>query len=323
VFPELASYDLILVAFSGGKDSLACLLHLLELGVHRDRIELVHHDVDGREGSTLMDWPCTRSYCEAVARGFGLPLFFSWKVGGFEGEMLRDGAPTGAYAFETPTGLRYTGGTSKKLGTRLRFPQVSADLTVRWCSAYLKIMVMDALIRGQERFEGKRVLVVTGERAEESAARARYEVFEPHRADLRAGRVPRHVDHWRPVHGWSEREVWGIIERWRVALHPAYAAGWSRVSCARCIFGSPNQWASARVVDPEGFERVADYEARFGVTIQRKLTVIQLADKGTSYPMTAAELAAARAPTFEGPIILPPGTWVLPRGAYGDACGPT
>jgi hypothetical protein len=28
------------------------------------------------------------------------------------------------------------------LGTRLKFPQVSADLNVRWCSAYLKIDVM-------------------------------------------------------------------------------------------------------------------------------------------------------------------------------------
>ncbi|EGQ60476.1 hypothetical protein GGI1_00690 [Acidithiobacillus sp. GGI-221] len=30
--PDIQSYDHILVAFSGGKDSLACLLHLLELG---------------------------------------------------------------------------------------------------------------------------------------------------------------------------------------------------------------------------------------------------------------------------------------------------
>ena len=38
---------------------LAALLRLLDLGVDRDRLELWHHDVDGREGSTLMDWPFT------------------------------------------------------------------------------------------------------------------------------------------------------------------------------------------------------------------------------------------------------------------------
>jgi tRNA(Ile)-lysidine synthase TilS/MesJ len=47
--PDLNSYDVIVVAFSGGKDSIACVLHLLELGGPRERIELWHHDVDGRE----------------------------------------------------------------------------------------------------------------------------------------------------------------------------------------------------------------------------------------------------------------------------------
>ena len=42
--PDLAAYDRILLAFSGGKDSLACLLHLLEAGVPASRIELHHHE---------------------------------------------------------------------------------------------------------------------------------------------------------------------------------------------------------------------------------------------------------------------------------------
>jgi len=41
-------YDKILVAFSGGKDSIACVLHLLDLGIPRSSIELHHHLVDGR-----------------------------------------------------------------------------------------------------------------------------------------------------------------------------------------------------------------------------------------------------------------------------------
>lgn len=49
---DLATYDHIIVAFSGGKDSWACLLHLLDLDVERKKIELWHHLVDGREGST-------------------------------------------------------------------------------------------------------------------------------------------------------------------------------------------------------------------------------------------------------------------------------
>ncbi|WP_431217072.1 hypothetical protein ACQ86N_22505 [Puia sp. P3] len=37
----------IIVAFSGGKDSIAMVLYLLEQGVDRRRIHLHHHDVDG------------------------------------------------------------------------------------------------------------------------------------------------------------------------------------------------------------------------------------------------------------------------------------
>jgi hypothetical protein len=59
VVPDLSTYDRFVIAFSGGKDSIACFLHLLESGVQREKIELWHHDVDGREGNHFMDWPCT------------------------------------------------------------------------------------------------------------------------------------------------------------------------------------------------------------------------------------------------------------------------
>jgi 3'-phosphoadenosine 5'-phosphosulfate sulfotransferase (PAPS reductase)/FAD synthetase len=200
---QLNSYDVIVVAFSGGKDSLVCLLDLLDRGVDRSRIELWHHDVDGREGSSLMDWPVTRDYCRKVAAAFGVRIFFSWKVGGFEREMHRDGTATAPTAFETPDGLRYAGGKGKP-GTRLMFPQVSADLSVRWCSSYLKIDVCTIAIRNQARFDHRRTLVVSGERAEESPARSKYSAFEADRADARDGRDRRHVDRWRSVHQWSE-----------------------------------------------------------------------------------------------------------------------
>lgn len=51
--PDLSSYDQILLAFSGGKDSLACLLHLFDEGEDPALIELHHHDVDGRGPPTF------------------------------------------------------------------------------------------------------------------------------------------------------------------------------------------------------------------------------------------------------------------------------
>ena len=238
----LAAYDRILVALSGGKDSVACLLTLLEAGADPARIELHHHEVDGR-GPSFMDWPSSAPYCRALAEAFGLPIYFSWREGGFLREMLRQDAATAPIVFETPHGTEARGGDGPR-NTRLRFPQVSADLSVRWCSAALKIGVMDTLIRGQDRFLGSRTLVVTGERAEESPARARYAEAERHRTDTRDGtRRQRHVDHWRPVHAWSECAVWDILARHGVVPAIPYRLGFGRLSCTTCIFGTPALWA--------------------------------------------------------------------------------
>lgn len=135
--PDLQSYDHFVVAFSGGKDSIASLLSLLDAGISPDRIECYHHDVDGA-GPSFMDWPCTTAYCAAVPRSLRVPLYLSWREGGFLREMLRDGTPTAPICFQTPNGSVHRVGGNGRSGSRLRFPQVSADLSQRWCSAYTK-----------------------------------------------------------------------------------------------------------------------------------------------------------------------------------------
>ncbi len=89
--PDLGAYRRFVVAFSGGKDSLAALLHLLNLGAPAHAIELHHHDVDG-QGPTFMDWPCTPGYVHAIAKHLGIALYVSWREGGFARELARDDA---------------------------------------------------------------------------------------------------------------------------------------------------------------------------------------------------------------------------------------
>lgn len=325
---KLGSYDHIIVAFSGGKDSVACVLHLLESGVAPHRIELWHHIVDGREGSRLMDWPCTNDYCRAFAEHFGLRLFYTWKEGGFEREMLRENARTAPIHFEAPcadgsTEVKTTGGTGGRCSTRRQFPQVASDLRVRWCSAYLKIDNARTALRNQARFRNARTLFVSGERAEESPGRAGYARFEPDDADARdSERLRRHIDRWRPVHRWSEAEVWAIIERWCVNPHPAYRLGWGRCSCAGCIFNGPDQFATLRQINPVQFKRLAGYEVEFGRTIKRTVSLAELADRGNVYELAEADVEAALSETFEEPVVLPVGEWAMPAGAFGDNTGP-
>ncbi len=318
---HLDSYDRIIVCFSGGKDSLACLLYLLEQGVSPDRITLHHHLVDGREGSTMMDWPVTEAYCQAIAKAFGIPISFSWRVGGMEREMLRNDASTAPVAIPAGGGHALIGGDGPR-GTRLKFPQLSASLTTRWCSAYLKIDVFARYLCNEAQFQNSRTLVLTGERAEESASRANYKMFEPHRADRRdSERLGRHIDHYRPVHAWTENEVWEIIEGWQVVAHPAYHLGWGRVSCRQCIFGSKHQWATVRALAPEAFDNIAQHEREFKVTIHRSMPVTALADAGTPYTTDPYWVELANSTSFDMPVFTD--RWTLPQGAYGESCGPT
>lgn len=73
---DLQGVQLFAVGFSGGKDSIACVLHLLELGIPKDRIELWHHKIDPPD-KPFMDWPCTEAYCRAVAGALDIPLYLS------------------------------------------------------------------------------------------------------------------------------------------------------------------------------------------------------------------------------------------------------
>lgn len=321
--PKLDDYDRFLVFFSGGKDSLACVLHLLEMGVSPSRIELHHHLIDGKEGSDLMDWPVTDAYCKAVADALGTTYLTSWREGGFEKEMTRTDEPTAKIYFPSDDDKSYTSlGGNGPNGTRNKFPQVSANLSVRWCSSYLKIDVGSRYISNHKKFIDGKTLVLTGERAEESSARAKYKSFEPHRADLRNGiRVKRYVDHWRPIHSWSEEEVWKIIEKYKVMPHPAYYLGWGRTSCRQCIFGSANQWATIKSIAPIAFSKIAMYEKQFGLTIHRTEDVSRRAQKGVAYKVNPFWVGVSSQKTFDLPIIVQ--DWVLPAGAFGESCGPT
>lgn len=165
VNPEiiLQDCDFIELFFYRGKDSLACLLWILDEGVPREKITLHHHLIDGK-GEDFMGWPVTGSYCKAVADAFGVNYQESWREGGFLGEMLRENQRTKPARFELEPGqLIAIGGTNGKLNTRRKFPQVSASLSVRWCS--LKIDIGSAYLRNNDKFIGKKTLVITGERA--------------------------------------------------------------------------------------------------------------------------------------------------------------
>lgn len=322
---DLFGYDKYIVSFSGGKDSTATFLYLLEQGVSRDKIELWHQDIDGR-GRNFFDWEITPDYCRRFAEAFGVPIYFQWKEGGFYREMIRRDTLTAPNCYEQPNGtIGKSGGTHGKPNTRLRFPQAATDLRTRWCSSYLKIDVCSSAVINQPRFQGIRTLVLSGERGEESPQRAKYAVWESDKADLRHGRKPRHVDRHRPIRDWRETEVWEIISRHRVRAHPCYYMGWGRCSCKFCIFGNRHQFASAAAISPQRTQEIIGLEKQFGCTIKRNCDLATLIASGTPYRHITEELKTlATNYGYSRSIILSEDEeWFLPVGAFGENCGAT
>lgn len=336
---SLENYDYYLVQFSGGKDSTAAFLHLLEQGIPIKKIELWHQLVDGAPGSKpFMDWACTEDYCRKFAKHFNVPIYFMWREGGFKQEMLRNNTATGKTTFEVPgyaehpqIGIRQdfnakhpnkmTIGGKGKPGTRLKFPQVSANLRVRWCSSYLKKDIQESALKNQDRFKGHRTLVITGERAQESANRAKYVPFKQDRCYT----TWRNVDHVMPIHNWSERQVWQKLASYRIQVHPCYYLGYSRCSCQFCIFGDANQFLTSTYISFNRGNEIMNYEKEFGVTIKRDKSLLQLMETDGAHPYEQVHLTDFREQSdraeYTMPIICTP--WILPAGAYQKNVGPT
>lgn len=305
----------VILAFSGGKDSVAMLLHLLEMGVPKERIHLHHHLVDGA-GENLFDWPCTESYCQAFADQLGLQLFFSYRNGGILREILRrDEALQDVYYQVKPGGAYLVAPSNKaKINTRLKFPAISASLITRWCSSTVKIDVLRAAITHNPAYTGE-IFILTGERRQESPGRSKYLETEPHRTDCKK----RSATVWRPIIDWTEQQVWQIMARWKVQPHPAYMLGWNRCSCQLCIFSSPNIWASINKIQPGKVERIAGIENEIDFTIYADAGIHERITKGNALNMDPFWITQA-IDIFTAPMIID--NWILPTGAFrNEAAG--
>lgn len=234
----LSEYDHIVISESGGKDSIACLFYLMELW---------HQCVDGGGADFVdfMDWPVTKAYIDAVGELFGIKTYYQWRSGGIFNELMQKESLTGDIYYTTDAGeIIHLPTRNGKLSTRLKWPAMSPDLRIRWCSPYVKIDVFRRVLNNHPKYQNKKVLVVTGERQEESANRAKYAEAELHACNTKS----RLVHAWRLVIDWSEQQVWDMYEKRRFLPHPAYLLGWNRTSCFGCIFSTADLWAMMREI---------------------------------------------------------------------------
>ena len=347
----LEMYDLVIVLISGGKDSIACYYKLLELGVPKSKIEFWHHDIDGGHPSRTMDWRCTANYIRSFAEAEQIPLRVSWRKNGFFGELYRIGASELIEYVDPETGEIYQCPPSKKymecqklkvaaisemenklaeFGYRMKFPMKSGDLSRRWCSAYLKIMVADTVLRNMNSVAANltktrkdiKLLIVSGERRGESVGRSKYNEIEIHRTNA-VSKHHRTVHQWRPVIDYSERDIWEVLKRHKVNPHPCYRAGWNRCSCAMCIFSTPRLFAGIRELYPKEYALLCQDEKILGFTLDNHCDLETYIGSADSCVYHGDKEAIQSLLTGEFPVesVYVKGKWKYPAGAFHGAAG--
>lgn len=165
------------------------------------------------------------------------------------------------------------------------------------------------------------ILVLTGERREESGARARYATCERHYSTNKF----RRVDSYRPILAWPEVRVWAAMRHAGIVPHPCYWLGFGRASCETCIFAQAPEWATIRAIDPVRFDLFRRLEEWAGATITQGRSVVVQADRGESLLPRGAEAwrAQAMTPHYTLPVHVAPSAWRYPPGAFRHTAGPT
>lgn len=247
--PDLATYDVILVNSSAGKDSQAMLTHVIELadaaGVERARIVVVHADL-GR-----VEWQGTCELAEQQAAAYGLRF-----------EVVR----------------RDRGDLLDQIEARGMFP----SSTARYCTSDQKTSQVAKLmtrLATEHRAAGNtgpiRILNCLGIRADESPARAKKTAFGPDTAATNGRRV---VERWLPIFDWTTEQVWATIRHSGLPHHPAYDAGMPRLSCVFCVLAGRKELVLAARLNPELAAEYVAVEARIGHRFRNDLSMKQIVD---------------------------------------------
>lgn len=253
--------DHVVVSVSGGKDSAALMQWAVDHFPH-SKLVCVHAKID-------IDWKETVPTVEAQCKHFNLPLHVVSAVD-------KSGAPIGFLSILNSPRMDRKSGEAKEN----QFP----DMGNRWCTSRLKVAPIDKFIR---KLKG-RVLVLIGERREESNQRAKLEAWRPDETNSKPGRE---VVKFSPILDLTERQVWDIIEKNKIPKHPCYEWGVSRASCAICIFSSNKEIALAAKHAPEIVAKYVEAESKIKHTFrykpatktrpEQKLTIAQILLKKT------------------------------------------
>lgn len=254
--PDLASYAVILVNISGGKDSQAALdvtVTAATAAGARSRVVAVFADLGADD-----EWPGTAELAAEHAGHYGIRF-----------EVVRR-------EVTAEDGTRRPQGLIEHIEQRGKWP----DAARRYCTSDAKrapVYRLMTRLTAEQRQLGTpapvRLLNVLGLRAGESPRRA---MLPPLARDDRASNTLRHVDQWLPIHAWETAHVWERIAAAGTRPHPIYALGMPRLSCRFCVLASRPALTLAARLDPAGAQRRADLETTMGHQFRADLSMRQI-----------------------------------------------
>lgn len=138
----------------------------------------------------------------------------------------------------------------------------------QWCTSQLKITPLDKWCKEY----GDNVIVLIGERAEESIKRACKDVWsKKHFPQLGKTLVK-----CSPIYDWSIEKVWSCNEFHDMPKHPIYALGVSRASCGICIYSRKCEIAIAAKHNPQLVNRYLNAEKKIKHTFKPKQSIADI-----------------------------------------------
>lgn len=133
---------------------------------------------------------------------------------------------------------------------RKRFPSACA----RFCTEELKIIpTAEHILR--LKMSGKRIVAVSGVRADEGVARSKLPEWDF------SGNL--FCWQWRPLLSWTTSDVFAFHERYKVPLNPLYALGAQRVGCWPCVMSRKEEIRIISQRNPERIDQIRKQESEF------------------------------------------------------------
>lgn len=243
----LALNPLLLVNFSGGKDSETTLHQIHKHYGATHQIEVIYSDT-GWEYTETDGWASTLRWCTERAASYGYKLHY---VKNPHRTLLEEVVQRG------------------------KFPSAGQ----RWCTAHHKrANVHKWLTQRTEPI----ILSIKGMRADESPNRAKMLPWELDTMisvkRARLTKQPRTVYTWLPVHAWPTPYIYEYTAAHDLPLHPVYQF-LGRFSCQVCIFHTPKDLSMDRKHNPDAFYRIAELEEEIGFTMNQRGSVVELANR--------------------------------------------